>query len=317
MADKLKPLLKRIDDLCRPIFKLGGDKGVKAKDLEKHYNKGPLSEVAFDLFSCLYESKRQLEELNRHVVKASSALKEQDEKIHELDASLTEKENAEQSILQEILTEVKKNGAELTKIDTIVRENEQKIVTEAGKVSSYAEILRKAATSENKTEINATQQKKLAKHVASEIRDSNRKKNIVLSGISGHYKKLGNELSYGDDMYDALNHLGFPGLKPDSVELLKPARDTLAETVEDGGRVPCTLRLQLPNESIPLRMLKNSPRLKGKFYYDVYIAPDRTVEEQKERSQLVEKLKSLIKEQPQTKWVIRRGRVISAGHWDA
>ena len=59
--DKLKPLIKRIDELCTPIFKLGDEKGVKSKDLEKKYTKQPLADLVFSLFSCLYYTKVQLE----------------------------------------------------------------------------------------------------------------------------------------------------------------------------------------------------------------------------------------------------------------
>ena len=317
MTDKLKPLLKRIDDLCKPIFKLGGEKGVKAKDIEKNYNKGPLSELAFDLLSCLYESKRQLEDLNRNVVKASSALKEQDHKIQELDASLEEKEAAEKSLLQEILTEVKNNGTKLEKINITVRENEEKIATEAGKVSSYAEILKKAVDAKSNSENTTAQRTILAKRVISEMRTSSRKKNIVLYGVGGYYN--GDRIDFQEDMEDVLSHLGFPDVKPDSIELLKPAIHTLERPVEKGReRVVCTVRLQFPNETIPSKMLRNASRLKDTICYkQVYVAPDRTVEEQKERSQLVEKLKLMIKQQPKTKWVIKGGKVVSAGQWDS
>jgi hypothetical protein len=58
MTHDIKPLIKKIDELSTQIFKLGGYKGVN-----------------------------QLKEQNRHLVKTTSALKEQDRIIHELDTS--------------------------------------------------------------------------------------------------------------------------------------------------------------------------------------------------------------------------------------
>jgi septal ring factor EnvC (AmiA/AmiB activator) len=104
------------------VFKLGNEKGVKSKDLEKHYNKTPLAELAFDLFACLNVTKRQLGDQNRQLAKATNALKEQDRKIQKLDTSLEEMENtaaeAEQSTLAEVLAEVKKNGERITEMET-------------------------------------------------------------------------------------------------------------------------------------------------------------------------------------------------------
>jgi hypothetical protein len=58
MTEKVKPLIKRIEELSTPIFKLGNEKGVKSKDLEKLYNKTPLAELASTLAEVLAEVKR-------------------------------------------------------------------------------------------------------------------------------------------------------------------------------------------------------------------------------------------------------------------
>ena len=313
MADKLKPLLKRIDEICKPIFKLGGEKGVKAKDFEKHYNKGPLSELAFDLFSCLYESKRQLEDLNRHVVKAASTLKEQDRRIHELDSSLEDKEHAEHSAINNIMAEVKKNGDHIVQIKAMIEENEGKLVTEAQKVSTYAEALQK--TNGVNKEKSTIQHANVAKRVVSELKATDRKKNLVLYGVSGTYKDSG-RIDYNDDIEDILIGTGFPGLQLDSVELLKPVLHEIPDDTEGESLITCTVRIQLPNEAIASRILKNASRLKdSRLHYNVFIAPDRTPEELKARARLVKQLKLKIKQEPTTKWVIRNDGVVSAGEW--
>ena len=47
----------------------------------------------------------------------------------------------------------------------------------------------------------------------------------------------------------------------------------------------------------------------------MYIAPDRTIAERNDRAKLVQQLKENIKQQPKTKWIIRRGKVVDDGEW--
>ena len=314
MGDKLKPLLKRIDDLCTPIFKLGGEKGVKAKDLEKNFNKGPLSELAFDLLSCLNETKRQLQEHDRHLAKATSAMKEQDSKIQALDTSLAEKESAEESTMAKVLTEVKKNGDCIADIKAAMEQNQEKIAEEATKVSSYAEILKKSVSGEKSINLPP---KRFAQRVISEMKASDRKKNLILYGVSGHVDKITDKIDYQEELDDILNVLGFSDVQPTNVELIKPGLNKLPDKTEDGEPIPCTIRVQLPNEGTAFKMLKNAPLLKPtRSLNHVYIAPDRTPAEQKARVQLVEKLKLRIKQQPMVKWGIRRGEIVDCGRWE-
>lgn len=318
MTEKVKPLIKRIEELCTPIFKLGNEKGVKSKDLEKHYNKTPLAELAFNLFACLYDTKKQLEDQNRQLAKATNALKEQDRKIQKLDTSLEEMENtaagAEQSTLAEVLAEVKKNGERITEMETKMKESQEKIVTETEKVSSYAEILKKSKDGRDKESI--LHPKKLVNGVMSEIKNSDRKKNLIFYGVPGIVEKSTNRIDYWDNLEDILIETGFANMKPSSMELLKPEIDCVTKDTDE-PLIPCTLRVQFPTEAIAYRILKNAPRLKASsFLYGVYVAPDRTPTEQKERMKLVEQLKMKIKEQPTIKWAIRKGKVVNCGKWE-
>ena len=314
MTEKVKPLIKRIEELCTPIFKLGNEKGVKSKDLEKHYNKTPLAELAFNLFACLNDTKRQLEDQNRQLVKATNALKEQDRKIQKLDTSLEEMEStaAEQSTLAELLAEVKKNGERIAEMETKMKESQEKIVTETEKVSSYAEVLKKSNDGGDKESI--LHPKKLVNSVMSEIRNSDRKKNLIFYGVQGIVDKSTKRIDYWDNLEDVLTTTGFVQT-PISMELLKPEED-FVERHDTDDTIPCTVRVQFATEATTHRILKNAPRLKATSgLSDVYVAPDRTPAEQKERMQLVEQLKIKIKEQPAIKWAIRKGKVVNCGKW--
>ena len=144
MADNLKPLLKRIDDLSTTVFKLAGDKtkSVKPKDIEKNLNKAPLAELTLDLLLCLRNAKRFLEDQNKQIAETRNALKEQKMKIDEHDTSL-EKEASSHTVMDEILTEIKENRKVMTNIQSNLEEKSERIATEATKVSSYAAILQK------------------------------------------------------------------------------------------------------------------------------------------------------------------------------
>ena len=61
-------------------------------------------------------------------------------------------------------------------------------------------------------------------------------------------------------------------------------------------------------------VLRNSGKLKSDVdYVDVYISPNRTYEERQEHKNLVVELKNRIKNNPDTWWTIRNGKVISSG----
>ena len=48
---------------------------------------------------------------------------------------------------------------------------------------------------------------------------------------------------------------------------------------------------------------------KTNYYYDVYMAPDRTPDQQKNHKELVEKLKKRIKETPDKRLYIKNGEI--------
>ena len=180
MADNLKPLLKRIDDISAPVFELDGQKGVNVKHLEKGYNKDVLAKLAFALFSCLQDAKKLLEDQNKRIEKASRAIDEQQKKFDELDANLV-KGSSKDDLMKDILFEVKENGRAIADINTNLEEKSERIVSEANKVSSYAEILKKSA-GKSMNEINTVETRKFAKCVMVEMKATERRKNLVFYG---------------------------------------------------------------------------------------------------------------------------------------
>jgi hypothetical protein len=187
-------------------------------------------------------------------------------------------------------------------------------VTETEKVSSYAEILKKSKDGGDKESI--LHPKKLVNGVMSEIKNSDRKKNLIFYGVPGIFDKSTNRIDYWDNIENILITTGFTNMKPSSMELLKPEEDWVSKDTDE-TLIPCTVRVQFPTEAIAYRILKNAPRLKASSFFSVvYVAPDRTPTEQKERMKLVEQLKIKSKEQPAIKWVIRKGKVVNCGKWE-
>ena len=300
MAENFRPILKKIDEVCKPIFELGGEKGVAAKDLEKRYNKGPLSQLAYDLFSCLYDTKRQL----------TAVLKAQERKILELGTSLSEKENEiiELSSLDDIMGEVKKNGDRIAELKEILEEKSERIVSEAKKVSSYADILQKSSCkTEKKQQGHNLQPEKFAKRVVADIKASEKRRNLVVYGVTGDYNRKTKNYDFEEQIGKMLPTIGLENIQIASISVISK-RDS-----EDLARPSYTLRVQLHEEFIAAKILRNAWRLKGTCYGNMYIAPDRTLEEQKQWSKLVKELKSQIEKSPHYVWKIRGGKVINSG----
>ena len=217
MSDQVKTLLKRIDNLCIPILRLGGEKSViKPKDLEKNYNKGPLSELAFDLLSCLNDTKRHLEHQNRQLIDVERQLKEKQNRINELEVG-----NPKQTMM-DILKEVKHNGEKIAEIKANLDEKSDRIANEASRVSSYAEILQKSVDKKN-DQSQCLQPGKFAKRMVSEIKACDRKKNLVLYDVPADVDSAKN-LHYDGHIDKILAELGFQDFKPNNIEVLyKPA----------------------------------------------------------------------------------------------
>ncbi len=148
MVENLKEIFTRIDGLCKPIFKLGDGKGVTAKDIEKNFNKGPLVVLAFDLFSCLHDTKKILEDQSKHIAK--------------LDTSL-DRESANHDLVKSILDEVKQNRKTIVEIKSSLEEKSEKIVTEDSKVSTFAEILKKNSASSTNIQLERSVSKAVSK----------------------------------------------------------------------------------------------------------------------------------------------------------
>ena len=310
MAEKLKPLLKRIDELCTPIWKLGSsEKGIKAKDLERHYNKTPLAEITLQLLACLRDTKKHLEDQNKHIMKATSALKEQENTITDLNASLSEKDKdvASPSKIDEILKEIKENNKSINDLKASMDKRSEEIVSETKKVSSYAEILKKTT--------DQRQPEKLALRVLKNIKASDRKKNLIFYGVPGKWNEETQKEDYEESLHEMLEMIS-PRFKPVSRGVQLSSVDILKRLGSDTDRNPIfTLRVQFHLESAAARILKNAWKLKNTPHFHTYIAPDRTPAEQKQWSKLVEELKSKIEDEPTCRWMIKGQKVVKCGPW--
>ena len=83
------------------------------------------------------------------------------------------------------------------------------------------------------------------------------------------------------------------------------------ERLGKGGNGVRPVRVVLRTRETAGTLLSRSARLKdSEEYCSVFISPDRTIEERKERRELVAKLKAKRETDPDKTWVIRRGDVI-------
>ena len=205
-------------------------------------------------------------------------------------------------------------------MDTKIKQNQDKMLHETEKVSSYAEIIKTSATED----LNSSKElhpKALANNVISKMKTTDRKRNLVFYGVPARITgtQSTRRVDYTEALEDLVVILGSLDT-PKSVELLKPNINSLPKEIneeENEDIITCTLRVQFATEAIAFKVLKNAPRLKAiDEFSGVYVAPDRTPDEQKARNQLVEQLKLKIKEQPAVKWVIRRGEITNSGKWE-
>ena len=187
MTDKIKELIKKIDGLCEPMFKFGDD---RLENMVKNLTKQPLVDPAFKLFPCLYDTKRQLEKQNRHLVKVTSDLRDEDRTIQELDTGIEGKEATadEHSLIAEALAEVKKNAERIAEMETKMKESQDEMENEMEKMSSYAEILKNLARGVGSESL---QPKAVVNGVNTHVKTSNRKKNLVFFGMLGRVNRVG------------------------------------------------------------------------------------------------------------------------------
>ena len=151
--------------------------------------------------------------------------------------------------------------------------------------------------------------------MVAEMKASDRRKNLVLYGVPVHVDNATRKPTYMETS-DIFKEIGFAGLQPNFVEILA-SKDFRFDDDLIPSKINCTIRVQFPYEMIAAKVLKNAWRLKASdAYKTVFIAPDRTYQERKDRAELVEQLKRNIYEQPSTKWAIRRGKVVASGGWD-
>lgn len=75
------------------------------------------------------------------------------------------------------------------------------------------------------------------------------------------------------------------------------------------------VRVVLKDKSLVKDVVKGSCAFRkfGKYFENVYITPDRTSEQLKMRKKLVDQLKTKIKEDPKTRWVIKNGQIVNGG----
>jgi len=109
--EDFKPMMKQIESLCKPLTKLGKNGVVKVEDIKNGYNKAPLAEVAFDLFKCLLDAKKLLVYQNEHIADVSVVVKDQKQKLVELDTSLVEaiEQSSKHNLMEEMLKGIEEN----------------------------------------------------------------------------------------------------------------------------------------------------------------------------------------------------------------
>ena len=314
--------MKQIESLCKPLIKLGKNGVVKVEDIKNGYNKAPLAEVAFDLFKCLLDAKKLLVYQNEHIADVSVVVKDQKQKLVELDTSLVEaiEQSSRQNLMEEMLKGIEENKRAIADVKAELKDSSDAVVAETTKMSSYAEVMKK--NSEQQT---ANLQQSLKKTLMDVGRSQTRKKNIMI------FKKTSTPLVFStkdlpktdEETIDQYTNYVFEKLDvstsviTDAVFIGKKKTDD----IDNNGLTLCVdnrpLKLTLNSEDAVLSMLRNSHKLKTCYSNEqFYIAPDRTAEERRAHKHLVKELRKKIEEEPKIKWVIRGDKVENLGELD-
>ena len=126
---------------------------VKVEDIKNGYNKAPLAEVAFDLFKCLLDAKKLLVYQNEHIADVSVVVKDQKQKLVELDTSLVEaiEQSSKHKLMEEMLKGIEENKRAIADVKAELKDSSGAVVAETTKMSSYAEVMQKTVNSKRRT----------------------------------------------------------------------------------------------------------------------------------------------------------------------
>ena len=322
MAD-YKVLLKRIDRLCKPIFELGGSDGVRSKDIKAKYNKEPMAELAFDLFTCLNDARKALEQ----AVKLSQ---EQSVTIQKLDDSLVEavEDKSKHDLINTLLEGIRENRqsidemrTELSKSTEVVRaelkeeiealpdkfrtlQSEKKPGSDNGDEATYASVV---------GDTNALVYP-IKRAMIQLKEDDLRARNVVIHGLdidpnAAHTlmeRRHAIKMQANDILTEST--IGTP---------YKVSADTesiiILGKVADSGKAPPVL-VKLKNEKEAKHVLRYAMKLaKVPAFRKVFVSADLGVDEVEKRRNLVQRLKDKIRDFPGEHWIIREGTVTSNG----
>ena len=159
---------------------------------------------------------------------------------------------------------------------------------------NYSAVLQTAATAVNETCVNALAPSKIRSALASASID--RSCNLMVYGLAESDQHADRAL-----VKELFEHLSEAPVLSEVVRLGK--------TGEEGSVRP--LRVVLRSKETVGAILGKSARLKDSDDYEtVFISPDRSVEERKERRELVARLKERRKSEPNKVWKVRRGSIV-------
>ena len=197
--------------------------------------------------------------------------------------------DAQRKLIDLQLKTIQKKDQELATLKSAVKEELKSVE------STVQSTVQSQMISYSKTCSAALSQKKILSAVKSATDKEDRKKNIVIYGVSE---------TTGEVLQEKASEILLEvGEKPDIKDCCR-----VGQKKEDAPR---PLKLCLSNSDIVQQVLRKARLLRTKEgYKSVYICPDRTVEERRAYKKLVEELRTARKAEPDKFFAIRNNKVV-------
>ena len=230
---------------------------------------------------CSDDSKEKVEKLMEHLDHTRDRLDTAVDLVLKRDSEIIELQS-EISALKDKIISMKDTMLEksVSAVQTVVKDE----------IQNYSAVLQTAASAVKQTCASALAPSKLRTAIATASVD--RSTNLMVYGLPE-----GDQQSDRTSVKELFEHL-----------LEAPV---LSEVTRLGKRSGEGVRVVLRNREIARTILGKSATLKDSDQYqEVFVAPDRSVEERTERRELVAKLKERREHEPDKVWRIRRGSIV-------
>ena len=139
--------------------------------------------------------------------------------------------------------------------------------------------------------------KSIKRAVEEVVQAEDRNKNVIVFGMKEDAKEI-----TGEKVDELLEHLG-----------TKPRHESVRIGVKkDAAENPRPIKVSLASSAHVFQLLRAARSLRhSESYKDVFVCPDRTVDERKARKEAVIELKKKLLDDPTNKHYIRGGKVVT------